>query len=1154
MALVGEAHIIVRAITSGVERDIRNGFQNIEGTGTEAGKRLGKSYGTGFLEGYRSSNGNTVFKRLGDAFKAVEGQAEMARRTLSRMVELGYVLGPALFALLGAISAVVVGLGLLAAAAIGAASSLVAVGAAALSLGVGFKVAGMALKGVGAAVNQAGGSTSRYTKTLKEMREELQQLRFDAEDAAIGEKEAALNLEKARLNLLRMQDLPPNSIARREAEIEFERADLAYRRAKDRRQDLQEEAEKGIKGIKDQNRVAAAGADPYSKLTPSQKKFVDYLRTIQGQFKELRETAAAGFLPQLQTSIETLMAKAFPNLQKGVGEIAKAMGGAAVEFANVFTTDANQEQFSLAMTNISKNITGMGTTFGNFGAGFTRFFNLSQPLTDRFNTWVSGIAKTFDQWTIDEADNIQDFLKRAGDAAAILGDIFSNVFGGLGGIINEALNPDGGGIGLLEYLRDATAGFKNIGNDPALSGFLTQAGETAQHVFDIIGKLITAFLSLAGDPNVTEFFRKINEEFPTEKVESAISALSDALPVVADVFNNLVDILATIAASPATKFFFEALKVITALGKFIAPVIAGLLFIVGPIFAIIKAITRVASVIKFLGLAFIGAFNLIKKFFGFFRKGTAETKKGTDAMNKGVKQTEKDVKNMTKATKLAEKAFKTMNTALQRLNTTLKTFGERARTAASSLTKVKDSASKANTPMKKLKDESGKTAEKFKKVKTEGDKAKKSLDNIKKSAQNARTELGKLGNTKTAPGIGGGGVGGVARGGGGLGGAGAAFIGGAAGGGAGGMLKMAGGIMKSPLAKAGLPGVIAAGAVAGIGAASETADAARVTTRQMEALAKANGGFGDSAKKVSDRLVGVADTMGGLTGQNFENVKSVQALLLQYPDLATEADTVNGKFDKMTGLALDMASVLGTDGPSAARLMADALEEPEGAMDTFTSAGVRFTDQEKLKYDSMVASNDIAGAQDYLLRTLTEKYGGYASANTNASDKIAARFDTIGRKVSEAFQPINDWLSKGLLWLVESLFGGPKSDTSKEIDTFLNPRNTSTGLGRLGRGGRLTNNPMTPFGSGFDFAKGGVIYPSRGGSIIRVAEAGKPERVEPLDSNGISRRDRAIIAELSGGMSGGVQITVNAAKGMDEREIANIVSRKLAFQLRKGGF
>lgn len=1140
MALVGEAHIIVRAITSGVERDIRNGFQNIEGTGTEAGQRLGRSYGTGFLAGYRNSKGNTVFSRLGDAFRAVEGQAEAARVKLSRMVELGYVLGPAIYAVVGGVSALVVGLGTLVASAAGAAASLAAVGASLLSLKIGFSVANFALKGVSQAVNQASAAGGGYTKTIKEMREELQQLRFDAEEAGISEKEAALNVEKARQNLLRMQDLPPNSIARREAEIEYERAEFAYRKAKDRREDLAEEAEKGLDGIKEQNKAAASGVDPYANLTPSQKKFAQYLVSIKDEFKELREVAASGFLPKLQEAIESLMEKAFPNLKTGVGQISSAMGDAAKGFAAVFTTDANQEQFALAMENVAKNIKPLGTVFGNFAAGFTRFFNLSQPLTDRFNTWIDGVAKGFDQWTIDEADGIQDFLKRAGDAAAILGDILSNVFGGLGGIINEALNPDGGGIGLLEWLRDATAGFKNIGNDPALSGFLSQAGETAQHVFGIIGKILSAFLKLAGDPNVTEFFRKINEEFPTESVEKAISALSEALPVLADVFNNIVEILADIASSPATKFFFDTLKVLTDILKPAAKLVGILLVFAGPLFAIFKGVARVASIMKFLGLAALGAFNFIKRFFTFFKRGADTAKRSTDTLKKGIDRTKADISNMTRATQLAERAFKNLNTALQKLNTTMKVFADRVKAAATSMTRVKESATKAHSPIKNLKDESGKAAEKFKRVKTEGDKAKTALDKIKTSAQKAREELRKLGSTKTAPSIGGGGMGGGMSGGmGGGGGGGSTFIGNPKG-----MLSKIGDFAKSPLGKAGIFGAIAVAVPMATQAASDIADAARKSTFSLETLARANGGFGDSSKVVADRLVGVADNMGAATGQNFENIKSVQNLLLRYPDLAEEADIVGGKFDRMTGLAVDMAGVMGVDAPSAAYTMAESLRDPTTAVDNLAAAGIRLTDEEKKKYDAFLETNDVAGAQEFLLDTLTTKYGGYASQNATANDKIAARWDTINRKLSAAIQPINDWISGGLLWLVESLFGGPKSASTAAMDSAISRTGTA-----------LNNNRNIGYRPGGSFAEGGVIFPQPGGHIVQVAEAGKPERIEPLDANGLSERDKALISFMGGGNSNsGVQITVNAGPGMNENEIAEIVSRKLAFQVRKGMF
>jgi hypothetical protein len=81
-------------------------------------------------------------------------------------------------------------------------------------------------------------------------------------------------------------------------------------------------------------------------------------------------------------------------------------------------------------------------------------------------------------------------------------------------------------------------------------------------------------------------------------------------------------------------------------------------------------------------------------------------------------------------------------------------------------------------------------------------------------------------------------------------------------------------------------------------------------------------------------------------------------------------------------------------------------------------------------------------------------------------------------------------------------------------------------------------------------ATGGTVLPRAGGTLLRVAEAGKPERIEPLDKNGLSKRDRAIIAQLSGG--GNATINVYPSAGMDEVELAALVNRQISFQLRKG--
>lgn len=86
--------------------------------------------------------------------------------------------------------------------------------------------------------------------------------------------------------------------------------------------------------------------------------------------------------------------------------------------------------------------------------------------------------------------------------------------------------------------------------------------------------------------------------------------------------------------------------------------------------------------------------------------------------------------------------------------------------------------------------------------------------------------------------------------------------------------------------------------------------------------------------------------------------------------------------------------------------------------------------------------------------------------------------------------------------------------------------------------------------AGFKMAVGGTVMPSPGGTLVRVAEAGRAERIEPLDKDGLSKRDKAIMSKM--GIGGGVTINVHPAPGMDERELASLVSRQLAVQLSRG--
>ena len=182
MAVVGSAYVVVRAITSGFDKDVKRSFAD--------------------------------FSR----------QALAARAKFQGLVRTGYALGPLVSQLLSSFGALAGGLVSLGAAAVATIPQLVTLAGVFTSLGLAALVTASAFSGVGKAISAglkkstAGAkqdasakiaaarrieaaqealadADERLTeaqndlnKALKDGREELQQLGFDAEDAAIKSK------------------------------------------------------------------------------------------------------------------------------------------------------------------------------------------------------------------------------------------------------------------------------------------------------------------------------------------------------------------------------------------------------------------------------------------------------------------------------------------------------------------------------------------------------------------------------------------------------------------------------------------------------------------------------------------------------------------------------------------------------------------------------------------------------------------------------------------------------------------------------------------------------------------------------------------------------------------------------------------------------
>lgn len=171
-------------------------------------------------------------------------------------------------------------------------------------------------------------------------------------------------------------------------------------------------------------------------------------------------------------------------------------------------------------------------------------------------------------------------------------------------------------------------------------------------------------------------------------------------------------------------------------------------------------------------------------------------------------------------------------------------------------------------------------------------------------------------------------------------------------------------------------GAAAAGAaLVGVGAGlkysiDEALEAQAVQAQLANVLASTGGASG----MTMESLNALAASMSQMTMYNEEEIGAAETMLLQFKEIGSEA------FPQATTTALDLATRLGIDLPSAAKMLGKALETPGEGLLRLKTAGVAFTDEQTDMVKSMVESGNTADAQKYIMDALATSVGGAAEA------------------------------------------------------------------------------------------------------------------------------------------------------------------------------
>jgi hypothetical protein len=556
MAVVGEAHVLVKAVTTGFDGELRRQLRGIAGGVGPDGRAAGESLGQAFNRGFNRGSGN-IFEKVTEGLRTMYPEAEQTRLVFRSLVRTTYTVGTALTVLVGGISALIGGIVALVAAVGRAAPALAGMASALVQIRLAAIFANFSLKGIGQAVSAATEQSRGFGESIAEVNERFQQLQFTAEAAALSETQAALNLEKALETLRSSADLPPNSRARREAELAYEQAELAYRQAKDRTQDLNEEVAKGPQAL-------AGGSDPYAGLTESQKVFAKFLAELSPKLEELREDVASGFLPALQTQIQDLVDLYFPDLEDAFTRIGTALGVGSGNLFDNFLDEDTKAEVNTFLDNLEKNIPLIGEIFGELGEVLLRVFNDADGIGTQFLEFV---RDTLADWNTQlEQFGLESVFGDAFATGTRLFGIIGNIINGLGDFFT-VLNDSGAIDTILDFFELSTAGFANLIDD---QGNVSEEGRIVGQTFNdlatnfgpvaqFIGAIIDSFLKLGANENIGEFFKILLDEDNAANWDSIFKAFADAGPALAELIVALGELFAAFADEGAPTIFFETI-------------------------------------------------------------------------------------------------------------------------------------------------------------------------------------------------------------------------------------------------------------------------------------------------------------------------------------------------------------------------------------------------------------------------------------------------------------------------------------------------------------------------------------------------------------------------------------------------------------------
>ena len=126
---------------------------------------------------------------------------------------------------------------------------------------------------------------------------------------------------------------------------------------------------------------------------------------------------------------------------------------------------------------------------------------------------------------------------------------------------------------------------------------------------------------------------------------------------------------------------------------------------------------------------------------------------------------------------------------------------------------------------------------------------------------------------------------------------------------------------------------------------------------------------GRSAQFTTEQLAEMALQLQDVTTFTDDSIMAAQQAILTFNKVGTTKES----FDQVTEAALNLATRMGGDAASAAKILGQSLQDPEIALTKLRKSGIQFSEAQAAQVQMFVKTGDVAKAQAIILDQVTIK-------------------------------------------------------------------------------------------------------------------------------------------------------------------------------------